>query len=112
MRTSRTEMVEKIVTTYRCDFCSFSTEHNSGCCGYSAIMSCSICEKDMCHKHRHVYEEEPWSDSYPDFVVCPDCNPDLSVAWNWALCNARRHDSIVEVTKEAFERIKNGEDLS
>lgn len=110
MRTLRIEMVEKQITTYRCDLCNFTTEHNSGCCGYSTIMICYMCKKDMCHNCRHVYEENSWSDR-PDMVVCSECNPDVSKAWDWALDNAGRYDSIVEVTEEAFERIRKGEEL-
>ena len=96
MRTTRKEMVEIIMTTYKCDFCDFSIDTNKGCCGSAPIMKCNVCEKDMCHDHRHYYEEG--GGDYPDLVVCSECNKVVEPAWEWAEDNAGRYDDISEVT--------------
>lgn len=73
MRTTKKVLVEKEVTTWKCDFCDFETEHNHGCCGTRTIHDCSFCGKDCCKDHRKLYWENPWGDDYPDFCACQDC---------------------------------------
>lgn len=104
MITKRIELVEVEITTWKCDFCEISTEHNTGCCGSTPIMTCNICRKHMCHKHRHYYQEDGASD-YFDVIVCPVCNPKFKEAWEWAQDNAGRHDSIYEVSMNRFSTL-------
>ncbi len=110
MRVGRTELVEKTITTYSCDMegCKFSTEHNSGCCGVAPVMKCCLCEKDVCGKHRHDYFEDSSSD-YANMHVCEECHPDARRAWVIAEQTAGRYDSISDVTKDIFARIRAGE---
>ena len=105
MRTTKTITVEKGVTTYKCDFCDYSTENNRGCCGTAPIMTCEFCEKDICRKHRDFFTEDHWSDYPYGFWACPDCQPKAEEAWDWAQEHAGRHDDIVDVTTARFREI-------
>lgn len=108
MKTTRIEMVEEKITTWKCDFCDKESEGNSGCCGVRPIMSCHICEKDCCREHRTWYSEDHWSDYPHGFYACPNCEPTATLAWEWAEEYAGRHDDIVEVTMERYKEIENG----
>lgn len=105
MRTTKTIMVEKKITTCKCDFCESTTQNNSGCCGVAPIMYCTICEKDMCHRHRKFYTEDEWEDYPYGFYACPDCQPTAGMNWMWLQENAGRLDDIVE---EAIEATRKG----
>jgi hypothetical protein len=106
MRVTRTEMVEKEITTYSCDICGHSTEHNSGCCGHSTIMSCDFCGQDCCRDHRESFWEKEWED-YPDMTICSDCLPKGRQAWEIAMEIAGRYDSMYEVAKKVFENFED-----
>ncbi|KKL78969.1 hypothetical protein LCGC14_2019520 [marine sediment metagenome] len=103
MRTTRIEMVEKEITTWKCDFCDKESEGNSGCCGVRPIMICKICNKDCCREHRHWYSEDDWGDYPYGFYACPNCEPNTTLAWDWAMEYAGRHDDIIEVTMERLK---------
>lgn len=106
MRTKRTIVIEKEIITYICDFCTYSTEDNRGCCGFAPIMRCSLCNKDTCSKHRHVYSEDPSSDYY-DAIVCDDCNVLFKEAWEWAEKHAERYDNIYyDIAASRFNLLK------
>ena len=83
MKTTKIVLVEKEVTTWKCDFCETSTDHNSGCCGQRQIMTCMYCEKDGCHKHRTVFYEQ-YDDDYPLTIACQDCAPKITKAIEYA----------------------------
>ena len=106
MRTTEKVMVEKEITTYSCDIkgCGFSTTSNSGCCGQSPIMSCDLCGKDACGKHRESKWENEWED-YPDMTICDEClyEGNGNLAWSAALQTAGRYESMRDKTKEIFE---------
>ncbi len=102
MRTKRIEMVEKEITTWKCDFCDFSTEKNTGCCGVSPINMCHYCKKDICREHCNWYSEDDWGDRPAGFYACGECNPRAKMAWELADQFAGRHDSIFEVTDKYF----------
>lgn len=104
MRTTRTEMVPKEITTYTCDICDWSTENNSGCCGSSPIMQCELCEKDCCRDHRESFFEDPWSQDYPNITVCSDCHPKAKLAWEAAVMYAGRYEIIENVVREHYEK--------
>lgn len=110
MRTTRTEMIPTTITTYTCDFCNFTTENNRGCCGYSAVMSCTICDKDCCHNHRTILSEIP-NEDYPSLVICPDCLPKAERAWNIATYIAGRHDDINDVFEQVYNNIDDYKDI-
>lgn len=104
MRTTRveTKVVEEEITTYTCDFCDYSTERNQGCCGVQPIMSCSICEQDVCPDHRHWFSDDHWSD-YPDgFYACPDCQPLAQELWD----NAEYEERMWTVPELMREELK------
>lgn len=105
MRTTKTILVEKEVTTHKCDFCDFTTNDNHGCCGWNPLMICSICDKDICRKHRELYSEDPMDDYPHGVMACPDCNPAVKQNWDWLYYNAGRHDDIVE---ETIDSVKKG----
>lgn len=97
--------IAKVTTTYKCDFCDRSTIDNHGCCGWQPIMSCDICDKDVCRDHREFYTEDAWSD-YPRGVMsCPDCNAAVKQNWEWLEINAGRHDDII---KKTIDFVKKG----
>lgn len=106
MKTTRKVMVEKEITTWKCDLCNFTTENNRGCCGVAPIMTCRYCKKHVCREHRHFMTED-YSSDYPigDYV-CDDCYPDAKLAWNEAEITAGRYESILEV----WDRIYNDKD--
>lgn len=104
MRTTEKVLIEKEITTYKCDFCVFETKNNGGCCGRAPILRCSFCEKDMCYKHRTEFDED--GGDYYDFCVCPECLPDVQQAWDHAKEYAGRYDDICDVTRSAFKEIR------
>ena len=114
MRTTEKIMVEKNVTTYKCDFCDRHTKDNSGCCGSRPIMQCSLCKKDMCSSHREWYQEDSSSDYY-DAIICPDCNPAFKLAWEHAKEIAMWDDSLSYIATNLYNEMQKGmpiEDLS
>ena len=108
MKTTRIEMIEKEITTWKCDFCDKESEGNQGCCGVRPIMSCTICKSDICYSHRAWYTEDDCSDYPHGFYACPTCEPNATLAWKWAEEYAGRHDDIVEVTMKRYKEIKDG----
>jgi hypothetical protein len=105
VRKSRKIMVEKEITTYKCDYCDYSTTNNRGCCGSAPIMACSFCDKDICREHRDFFTED-WSSDYPSgLYACPDCQQKASEAWYWAIENAGRYDDIEKIALERFKEI-------
>ena len=106
MRSKRTEMIPKEITTYKCDLCNFSTESNTGCCGSAPIQVCRYCKNDMCREHRHWYSEDDWGDRPYGFYACDTCNNKVSMAWDLALQFAGRHDDMHEITDEYFNNEK------
>jgi len=106
--TKRKVMVEKEVTTWKCDFCDTQTDHNSGCCGTSRIMRCSFCGKDACRDHRKVYWENDWED-YPDFCACQDCMPRVDQCEYIARQVAGRYDIWREVVQKVYDNFEEYE---
>lgn len=104
MRTTRTVVVEKEITTYKCDFCEYQTENNNGCCGQRSIMICGICGKDACSVHRKSFYE--YDQDYPDITVCADCLPIFEHVWNYAIREAGRGDDISEFCKQTMKEIE------
>ena len=104
MRDTRVEMVEQKITTYKCDFCDFSTENNRGCCGTAPIMPCSICDKDACREHRDFFTEDPYEDYPYGFYACKDCEPLARKNWDWFTTYADRHADVVRLTIESVEK--------
>ncbi len=105
MRTTKTIMEEKEITTYSCDICGKSTERNSGCCGHAPIMSCYFCGQDCCKDHRKSYWENEWED-HSDMTICSECMPKGDEAWNLALETAGRYEDMAEKAKEIFEKFE------
>ncbi len=105
MKTTRIEMVETKITTWKCDFCDNESEGNRGCCGTQPIMSCKICEGDCCREHRTWYSEDDWGDYPYGFYVCPNCKPDADKAWAYAEEFAGRHDDIIEKAMEWYATV-------
>jgi len=105
MITEKKVMVEKIIKTYICDFCTFSTENNRGCCGVAPVMSCDACGKHACREHRKSYWEDPSRD-YHDLMVCQDCIPIMDKAWELAEDTAGRYECIEEVAMKIFKSMK------
>lgn len=103
MKTTRTEMVPKEITTWTCDICDWSTENNKGCCGHSPIMTCDLCRKHCCDDHRKSFYED-WDGDYPDATVCSECLPKAELAWEAAKMYAGRYEIIERVMKEHFEK--------
>jgi len=108
MRNTRTVMVEKEITTYKCDLCNYSIEHNKGCCGFAPIMVCNVCKKDCCTDCRKSYFED-WGSDYHDWLVCSECEPLASLAWEIAQQTAGRYESMSNVAETRLEEIKKGE---
>ncbi len=104
MRTTQTIMVEKVITTSKCDFCNFSTTYNSGCCGYRPIMECDFCKKDICSSHRGELAEDDWSDYYPKLLYCNSCAVKAHEAWDKAQEIAGRHDDIFDLTMKIYRK--------
>lgn len=104
MRTTRTVMVEKEITTYKCDFCEYQIENNTGCCGQRSIMECGICGKDACRQHRKSFYE--YDQDYPDITVCADCLPIFKYVWEYARLNAGRNDDISEFCRKTLKEIE------
>lgn len=102
MRTTKTVLVEKQVTTYKCDLCDYSIENNSGCCGSAPIMQCSLCRQDCCRDCRTAMWEHDWND-YPDMMICNGCQPKGQQAWDIAQQIAGRYEDLTEITKKVFE---------
>lgn len=96
----RTEMIEKEIMTWSCDFCDQSTEINSGCCGTRQIMSCAICKKDCCREHRESFYE--MDQDYPDITVCANCQPKFTIAWDKTDEWAKRYDNYADVAVKIF----------
>ena len=105
MKTTKKILVEKEITTWKCDFCDFTSEGNRGCCGWHPLMTCDVCDKDVCSEHYNFYSEEPWADYPSGVIACPDCNPAVKQNWEWLTVYAGRHDDIVE---ETIESVKKG----
>lgn len=107
MRTtkSRRRVIVEKITTYKCDFCNYSTTTNKGCCGVAPIMTCDVCDKDMCNKHRDFITEDAYMDYPPGIWVCPDCYGIAHEAWEWADLHASRHDDIYEITRNRIKEI-------
>ena len=103
----RKRMITETITTYKCDFCDFSTKSNRGCCGVRPVMSCSTCNKDTCHKHRDFITEDYVSDYPTGLYVCPDCQPVAHKAWEWAQEHAGRYDDIYEITEERIKEMQD-----
>ena len=104
MRTTRTVMVEKEITTYKCDFCEYQIENNTGCCGQRSIMECGICGKDACRQHRESFYEH--DQDYPDITVCNACLPNFRIAWEEAKILAGRYEDIGDVSKRIFKEMQ------
>lgn len=109
MRTTeiKTRVVKEKITTFKCDFCDFSTKSNKGCCGVRPIMECSICNKDICYEHRDFLTEDHWSDYPSGLYICPDCEPIAKQAWGWAQEYAGRYDDICDVTRERIKEMQD-----
>lgn len=105
MRTTRTVTYEKEVTTYKCDFCDFKTESNSGCCGYRPIMECDFCNRDICGKHRHELAEDTSGDYYQKLLFCDGCSEIAHQAWDKAVETAGRYDDIFELARNYFKEM-------
>lgn len=103
MKTTRTELIEKQITTYSCDFCNFKTENNSGCCGHAPIMTCSFCNKDICGDCRHELYEDDYDDYYQKLIYCPVCAAKALEAWDNAHEIARYGADIFELTMKIFK---------
>lgn len=102
MKTTRKVMVEKEITTWKCDLCDYTTENNRGCCGSSPIMTCWICNRDCCSDCRFFFTED-WDEDYPrGFRACSDCKEEADKAWEMALDVAGRHEDIRDVTERMF----------
>ena len=71
MRTTETKQrtITEKITTFKCDFCDYSVTHNKGCCGVAPIMTCDICNKDICHEHRDFITEDDYMDYPPGLSV-------------------------------------------
>ena len=110
MKTKRIEMIEKEITTWKCDFCDKESEGNQGCCGTRPIMECKICDKDICYDHRHFYTEDDWSDYPHGFYACTSCKPEADKAWEYAEAFASRHEDIVEKAMEWYTLDKETQD--
>ena len=106
MRKTITKMVEKTITISSCDVCDYTTEHNSGCCGTSPIMSCDFCGQDCCSDHRKQFWENDWED-YPDMTLCSVCLPKGQQAWDIALELAGRHESMSDIAKKVFDNFED-----
>ncbi len=109
MRSTKTIVVEKEVTTWKCDFCDFQTDDNRGCCGSAPIMQCSFCGKDACRNHREAFFEN-YSDDYPDFYACEDCIPKVNKCNYIAEQIAGRYDIWTEVVKKVYENFEEYQD--
>lgn len=94
----------KIIKVWHCDFCSYTNHNNKGCCGVRPVMTCYVCDKHVCHKHRNWYSEDNGSD-YADAIICPTCNIKFEPAWSWALDYAGRNENIVEATIKRMDQI-------
>lgn len=103
MRTTRTELVEKQITSYSCDICNWKTENNRGCCGSAPIMTCHFCKKDCCRDCRTTYWENEWSDDRPTLLVCNQCKPKADLIWEIVLDTAGRYDYLLGVIDSVYE---------
>lgn len=103
MITSRTILVEKVITTHKCDYCDYSTENNTGCCGWRPVMKCHLCSKDCCRDHVEYFEEVPCD--YPYLVVCEGCKEWAVAAWEWANETAGRHDDLREMIMKMYKEV-------
>lgn len=106
MRTTEKKLVEVTETTYRCDFCDYHTNDNTGG-ARRPIAECDFCKRDICMKHRHELVEDIGSDYY-DFIVCCTCWPKISKVWEYSLHIAGRHESIRDVVERVLEEVENG----
>lgn len=105
MITTRTELVEKEITTYACDFCDYSIEHNKGYCGVAPIQECHFCGKHLCRECRT--EEWENDDSYSaEMRACPDCKERALEAWEIARDFAGRHDRMYDVVQNVFKNLE------
>lgn len=97
--------VNKKITTYKCDFCDFSTKNNQGCCGVLPIEVCDICEKDICRDHREFFTEDYISDYPSGFYACPNCEPTVREIWEDEIVYAPRYESVIDNTIERARKI-------
>ena len=109
MRSTKTIMVEKEVTTWKCDFCDYQTDHNKGCCGSAPVMKCNFCEKDACREHRKAYFENSWTQDYPDFMACEDCIPKADKCEYIATQVAGRYEIWTEVVDKIWNNFEEYE---
>ena len=111
MKTTKTVVVEKEVTTWKCDFCDFEidNEDNRGCCGSAPIMTCHFCGNDACRKHRESIQENSWAEN-SEFVVCQDCKPKVDMCQHITSNIIGRYDSWVEVMEKIYNNFEEYKD--
>ena len=67
-------LVKIKVKLFGCDFCEYTTERNTGCCGVAPVMQCEFCDKHACQSHIELM----WgTGDYPEGRACPDCHDKL-----------------------------------
>lgn len=106
MRTTKTVVVEKEVTTYKCDHCDYSTTKITGMCGLGNMNVCDFCKSDCCRDHHNVIYED--SSDYYTLGVCKRCWPLTEKIWDllerseWDV-NDNEDLTIKEKTYELFK---------